>query len=117
VLREYRPDLIAIPVDTQPTGLLVVLAPDHTSTVLRDHYDEIVAANLLPDPQTVPASVLERLGAVAPEAFLATGAWRTIVLSRRLHLPASWVKAELRRDLAPLLTAASRPAPSGGTPS
>lgn len=117
VLRQYRPDLILIAVDTQPTGLLVVLAPDHTSTVLRDHYDEIVAANVTPDPQAVPASVLERLGAVDPEAFFATAASRTIVRSRRLHLPASRVRAQLRRELAPLLAAASRPAPSGDTPS
>jgi hypothetical protein len=117
VLRQYRPDLIAIPVDTQPTGMLVVLAPDHTSTVLRDHYDEIVAANLLPDPQAVPTSVLERLDAVAPEAFLATGAWRTIVRGRRLHLPASRVRDALAREVAPLLTQSKPPAQSVETPS
>ena len=117
VLREYRPDLIVIPVDTQPTGLLVVLAPDHTSTVLRDHYDEIVVANLVPDPQPVPTSVLDRLGAVPPEAFLETGAWRTIVRSRRLHLPASRVRATLRHKVAPLLAPASLPAISGAIPS
>ena len=117
VLREYRPDLIVIPVDTQPTGLLVVLAPDHTSTVLRDHYDDIVSANLLPDPQHVPTSVLERLGAVSPEAFLETGAWRTLVRSRRLHLPGSRVRASLRAELAPLLAATSRTATSEGTKS
>jgi hypothetical protein len=106
VLREYRPDLIAILVDTRPTGLLVVLAPDHSSTVLRDHYAEIVAANEHPDPQAVPASVLARSEAVAPEAFLATDAWRTVVRSRRLHLPASRVRAALRRDVARLLAVA-----------
>jgi hypothetical protein len=103
VLRQYRPDLIIIAVDTQPTGVLVVLAPDYTNTVLRDHYDEIVAANLAPDPQPVPASVLERVGAVDPEAFLETGAWQTIVRGRRLHLPASQVRSALRRDVGPLL--------------
>ena len=112
VLRQYRPDLIVIPVDTQPTGVLVVLAPDHTSTVLWDHYDEIAAQNLLPDPQAVPTSVLERHGAVAPEAFLGTGACRTLVRSRRLHLAASQVRAALRRELTPLLAAASPPTPS-----
>ena len=109
VLREYRPELIAILVDTRPTGLLVVLAPDHTSTVLRDHYDEILAANAQPDPQPVPASILERSGAVAPEAFLESGAWRTIARNRRLHLPASRLRTALRRDVAPLIAAASRP--------
>ncbi|MEP6637824.1 MAG: class I SAM-dependent methyltransferase [Chloroflexota bacterium] len=117
VLRQYRPDLITIPVDTQPTGLLVVLAPDHTNTVLRDHYDEIVAANLLPDPQDVPASVLERVDAVAPEALLATRGWRTIVRNRRRPLPASRVRAALRREFTPVLAAARRPSRPGGTAS
>lgn len=116
VLRDYRPDLIAVTVDTQPTGLLVVLGPDYTSTVLRDHYDEIVAANMLPDPQVVPVSILERLDAVDPAAFLATGAWRTIVRHRRLHFPSSRVRATLRGELAPLRAAASQQSP-GDTPS
>ena len=38
-LREYRPDLVLLPVDTLPTGLLLVLAPDRDSTALTDHYD------------------------------------------------------------------------------
>jgi hypothetical protein len=117
VLREYRPELIAIPVDTQPTGLLVVLAPDHRNSVLQDHYDEILAANVLPDPQSVPASVLERLGAVSPEAFLESGAWRTIVRGRRLHIPASRIRAALRSEVEPLLRPVSQAAPSVGASS
>jgi hypothetical protein len=78
--------------------------------VLRDHYDEIVTANTQPDPQPVPASILDRVDAVDPEAFLASGVWRSIARSRRLHLPASRVKAALRGELAPLLTPAGRQA-------
>jgi hypothetical protein len=103
VLRHYRPDLIAIPVDTTPTGLLVVLAPDHSNTVLRDHYDEIIAANMQSDPQPVPASVLERVDAVAPEALLASGIWRSIARSRRLHVPGSRVRTSLQGHVAALL--------------
>jgi hypothetical protein len=117
VLRQYRPDLLAILVDTQPTGLLVILAPDHTSTVLQDHYDEIVTANVVDDPQDVPAAVLGRLDAVAPEAFFASDPCRTIVRSRRLHLPESRVKAALEGKLAPQLAVARGSAPSAGSPS
>ena len=116
VLREYRPDLIKILVDTRPTGLLVVLVPDRTSMVLRDHYDEIVAANTQPDPQAIPTSILERSGAVAPEAFLETGAWRTIVRSRRLHLPASRVRTMLWRDVEPLLALETQTRAPGHSP-
>ena len=108
VLREYRPDVIAILVDTQPTGLLVVLLPDHANTALPDHYDEIIAANVQVDPQPVPASVLERRDAVDPEAFLASGVWRTIARYRRLHLPASRLRAVVQREVAPLLAAKDR---------
>jgi hypothetical protein len=110
VLRQYRPDLVVVQVDTQPTGVLVVLGTDDASTVLWDHYDEIVAENMLPDPQVVPTSVLERVEAVNPEAFLEARVWRTIVRSRRLHLPGSRVRASLRAELAPLLAATSRTA-------
>ena len=113
VLREYRPDLVVIVVDTRPTGILVVLAPDHTNTVLHDRYDEIVAANTQPDPQVVPLSVLERLDAVDPKAFLASGICETIVRSRRLHLPASRLRAAIDRELAPLHAPTPQPALSG----
>ncbi len=108
VLRQYRPDLIAIPIDTQPTGVLVVLAPDQSSTVLKDHYDEILAAHATPDPQAVPQSVLERVEAVMPEAFLASGITRSIVRSRRLHLPASRVRSSLRHEVEALSDPTSR---------
>jgi methyltransferase family protein len=116
VLRAYRPDLIVTLVDTTPTGVLVVLAPDHTSTVLPDHYDEIVAANVCPDPQPVPVSVLERSEAVAPDAFLATGAWRSLVRSRRLRLPLSRVRTALRHEVALLPTVVRRPSASDSEP-
>jgi hypothetical protein len=117
VLRQYRPDLVVVPVDTEPTGVLVVLVLDRTSTVLWDHYDEIVAQNSLPDPQLVPTSVLERDGAVAPKAFLETDIWRTIVRTRRLHLPASRLRDTLRHEVAPLCGPASLPDTSGAMPS
>ena len=117
VLRDYRPDLIVIPVDTEPTGLLVVLGADHMNTVLQDHYDEIIAANVVPDPQVVPPSILERRGAVSPEAFLENGSWRTIVRSRRLHLPSSQVRTSLRHEVAPLLARVTATAPPSDPPS
>lgn len=102
VLREYRPDVIAVTIDTQPTGLLVVLVPDHTSTVLRDRYDEIVAANAQTDPQPVPSSILERCDAVDPEAFLASDVGQTIARGRRLHLPASRLRPAIEERVSAL---------------
>ena len=70
VLRTHRPDLILLPMDTEPTGVLVVLGADPTSDLLRERYDRLVSEWVTPDPQGVPAEILERRGAVAPERFL-----------------------------------------------
>ncbi|THD74322.1 MAG: hypothetical protein E7812_18515 [Phenylobacterium sp.] len=43
VLREYRPDLRIAPVAVTPTGSIAITRLDPASTVLADHYDEILA--------------------------------------------------------------------------
>ena len=75
ILARYRSDLICLRVDTEPTGLLLVLGLDPDSTVLDRRYDEIVLEAVRPDPQRVPAEVLERQGAVDPEALLSAPFW------------------------------------------
>jgi hypothetical protein len=42
ILKEYRPDLQVTCLNCSPTGLAVVTRLDPKSTVLRDHYDDIV---------------------------------------------------------------------------
>ena len=75
VLARRRPDLICLRVDTEPTGLGVVLGLDPLSGELRDSYDAIVGETVVPDPQHVPDAVLGRAGALDPEAVLAAGVW------------------------------------------
>ena len=69
-LLEYRPDLLLMPVDTEPTGVLVVLGADPTNRVLHDRYDDIVARWTAEDPQDVPESILRRTGAYDPERLV-----------------------------------------------
>lgn len=83
VLRRYRPDLTVLPIDTTPTGLLVVLGADPGNSALRDRYDRIVADVVTPDPQRVSTDVLERRGAIAPDAFLASPILDALVRGRR----------------------------------
>ncbi|HSK93613.1 MAG TPA: class I SAM-dependent methyltransferase [Candidatus Angelobacter sp.] len=83
VLRRHRPDLVVLPMDTQPTGVLVVLGADPKSTVLRRAYDRIVAEEVRPDPQDVPARVLERHDAVDPGRFLDSPILGTLAATRR----------------------------------
>jgi len=72
VLREHRPDLILLPMDTEPTGVLLILGADPGNDVLHRRYDRLIAEWVTPDPQAVPPGVIERRGAVAPERFLAS---------------------------------------------
>jgi hypothetical protein len=54
ILARYRPDLVVIPVDAQPIGLLMVLGLDPGSTVLADSFATIMDKYRRPDPQEVP---------------------------------------------------------------
>lgn len=99
VLRQYRPDLTVIPVDTAPTGVLLVLGADPTSTVLKENYDEIVATWVTPDPQVVPVEILERRDAVSPEALLAAPIWPGLVRARGRRMKREKGYGRLRGDL------------------
>lgn len=72
-LERYRPDLVVVPLDTKPTGLLAVLGLDASSTVVADNYDAIMAEIRRPDPQVVPAELVDRLSVVPPQRFLDAG--------------------------------------------
>jgi len=73
VLERYRPDLVVVPLSTSLTGLLAVVGLDPSSTVLADNYDAIMAEFRRPDPQVVPAEVLDRLSVFSPRRFLDSG--------------------------------------------
>jgi hypothetical protein len=70
VLAQYRPDLVVVPVDTRPTGLLLVTALDPFDTTLADSFDEIVARFRRPDPQPVPPRLLDRTTVLPPQRLL-----------------------------------------------
>jgi hypothetical protein len=75
ILRERRPDLTVIPVNTGPTGLVVVVGLDPDSTVLHDSYAELRPTLESPDPQRVPTAVFDRTGAADPVELLASPLW------------------------------------------
>jgi hypothetical protein len=71
VLAHYRPELTALIVDTEPTGLLLVMGLDPDNTTLTENYDQILAEFRTPDPQVVPDEVLRRQHALSPRRVLA----------------------------------------------
>ncbi|MGN6609317.1 MAG: class I SAM-dependent methyltransferase [Jatrophihabitans sp.] len=81
-LREQRPDLIVLEVDTQPTGVVVVLLPDASRDGVLPGYDDWMDVAMAPDPQDVPQAVLTRSRALNPETLLASKGWAEL---RRLR--------------------------------
>jgi hypothetical protein len=92
VLRQHRPDLVCVLVDTQPTGQLLVFGANSANQILPDRYDSLIKEWVVPDPQDVPDKFLTRSEAVDPEAFLAAPFWRDLLVARhrRLGPRGSW---------------------------
>jgi len=82
VLERYRPDLVVIPLDTTPTGLLLVLGADPTNTVLKDNYDSILAEYVSEDPQVVPEEILQRTHAADPVKVTESSIWGELAAAR-----------------------------------
>jgi hypothetical protein len=78
ILQQHRPDLTCLRVGTEPTGLLMVVGLDPTSTVLVDAYDGIVREHVTPDPQLVPADILSGITALPPQRVLDTPLWQIL---------------------------------------
>jgi SAM-dependent methyltransferase len=66
VLKSARPDLILLPVDTSPTGTLLVLGAEPNDDTLREAFDWAVGGLIAMDPEP-PRDVIERRDAVAPD--------------------------------------------------
>ena len=100
ILARHRPDLIRLRVDTEPTGLLLVLALDPESRVLDQAYDDIVRSVVAPDPQRLPAQVTEREGALAPDAVLSASFWAVLRDARERGLTSEEGARGLRRAVS-----------------
>jgi hypothetical protein len=100
ILETYRPDLSLLPLDTAPSGLLLVAGLDPANTVLRTNY----AAILEHYRETVaPANVLSRQGCVSPKGP-ELGAWlQTLVQAKLQQLTPTEITQRLKQ--IPLSTA------------
>lgn len=100
VLRRYRPDLTCLALDTQPTGLLLVLGADPDNRTLWDRYEELVAEFLAPDPQHVPDEVLQRKESADPQRVLDSDLWQHLVRARQGQTPRDPDPLDAARKLA-----------------
>jgi predicted O-methyltransferase YrrM len=65
-LRDLRTDLLLLPLDCSPTGLLLIAGLDPDSCVLQGRYDAIVAHYLSRSSDPPPPTVVRRDGALRP---------------------------------------------------
>lgn len=92
-LTEHRPDLAVIPVNTSPTGTVLVIGLDSASTVLGDHYEELLPMLESPDPQDVPDELLHRATAVDPQVLLDSVDWDELVRLREADADSAALKS------------------------
>lgn len=98
ILADLRPDLVIVPVNTAPTGVIVVTALDPTSRVLADRYDDVIEHLTAPDPQVVPLEIVHRQQAVGASSLI-----RSSVLGKLQGLrEADAMPGEVRRATASL---------------
>lgn len=98
LIHDMRPDLIVLPVDTEPTGTLVVVGVDPHNTVMRDTFDWAIGA-ALEEPEVPPRSVLERTEAIHPSDPLLWRVLRTVRQLREVDDPTDGID-RLRRLVA-----------------
>jgi hypothetical protein len=99
ILERRRPDLVCMKVDTEPTGVLVILGLDPQSTVLDESYDEIAPRAINSNRRGVPRRVLKRKGALSPEAVLAALFWSLLRDGAARELSREQGLAQLRERL------------------
>jgi methyltransferase family protein len=99
ILSRHRPDLICLRVDTEPTGLLLVLGLDPENRTLDRRYDEILLETVAPDPQRVPEEVLARRDAIDPERLLSASFWSLLREARDGGVDRGEGLGELRRRI------------------
>ena len=93
-LRELCPEVIVLEIDTEPTGVVLVLAPNAERDGVLPGYDDWLEAAVSQDPQDVPDEILTRSRAKNPHRVLASPGWGELVRlrSRRTPPPASAIR-------------------------
>ena len=97
-LTALRPDLLLLPLDTSPTGLLLIAGLDPGNRVLWERYNPVVRAYREQRGAEPPAEVLDRRGALDPGDPLVPD---LLDLLRRLRNAGAGVAA-VRAALAPV---------------
>lgn len=95
-LRENRPDLQFVLLDTAPTGLLIVMGLNPTNQILTDRYNAIIAKFNSENWAVPPADVISRAGALASNNARLISSLRTLRTMRPTQPTVATVRAALK---------------------
>jgi hypothetical protein len=108
ILARYRPDLVCLQIDTEPTGVMLVLGLNPEDRTLADNLDAILEEAVTADPQDLPAELVHRTEALDPERVLAGSFWGVLRDAREAGTPRKKgigkLRRAVRRDLGKQLT-------------
>lgn len=106
ILERQRPDLTCLKIATEPSGVLVIVGLDPSSTVLSDRYERITRRAIPRSPRGAPRGVLGRRGVLIPERVLSASFWALLRDARERQTPReeglSQLRTSLERDLGPV---------------
>lgn len=94
-MKKYRPDLVLLPVNAHPSGLLIIAGLEPKNQILWENYNAIVRRFSSPDFACPPTSVIAREGAFTPEDSTLWTLLRTLHKART----ANWDSKEVRKAI------------------
>jgi len=98
ILKRFRPDLLLVPIDTQPTGLLMVLGLDAKNKVLWEKYNPIVDTHATKHPP--PDEILKREWALSPTGDDFAEIVRIVEQARQEGVPIKRYRPAIKKILA-----------------
>lgn len=78
ILRQYRPDLITVLIDSEPTGTMLVLGANPKDDTLQNEFAQIYDRYYSADPQTLPGEIVARKNALTPLSLLSSPLWPVV---------------------------------------
>ncbi|MCK4791372.1 MAG: DUF616 domain-containing protein, partial [Desulfobacteraceae bacterium] len=97
ILSQYRPDLFFLPVNTSPTGLLLISGLQPGNQILWDNYDTVIdkySADMNP-----PKSILKRNGVLSSEHKAIPRILEAMKTGREKRLKSKTVTKHLKKEL------------------
>lgn len=96
ILQKARPDLTLIPLDTHPTGLLLICGLDPDNRILWEEYNPTITRFM---NRAIPQAIIDRQGIISPTAQAFKGAAQIIKVARERNILLREKRGQIRTAL------------------